>query len=192
MWGMERCAAAAGALWPKVDSWSSCRRSYEARVIFKIGTRLSFPTKIRIMWIEHFTYAPWNVLIILTYHPKRSFLKNFRCPKRFFSNLQTWNILPIESWYTVIICWTTPMQYLCTVHCNHLYPIRNRPQRWSIFRAMRCRWFIFQQRCDTDYFWKSLTSPSSQLFSLTIGNDYFLIILLILGPIILGLLFQGF
>ena len=72
-----------------------------------------------------FKYAPWNVLIILTYHPKRSFLKNFRCPKRFFSNLQTWNILPIESWYTVIICWTTPMQYLCTVHCNHLYPIRD-------------------------------------------------------------------
>ena len=46
---------------------------------------------------------------------------------------------------------------------------------------------IFQQRCDTDYFWKSLTSPSSRLFSLTIGNDYFGIILLILGPIILGL-----
>ena len=62
-----------------------------------------------------------------------------------------------------------------------------RPQRWSIFRAMRCRWFIFQQRCDTDYFWKSLTSPLSRLFSLTIGNDYFSIILLILGPIILGL-----
>ena len=32
---------------------------------------------------------------------------------------------------------------------------RGRPQRWSIFRAMRCRWFIFQQRCDTDFFWKS-------------------------------------
>ena len=29
-----------------------------------------------------------------------------------------------------------------------------RPQRWSIFRAMWCRWFIFQQRYDTDYFWK--------------------------------------
>ena len=62
-----------------------------------------------------------------------------------------------------------------------------RPQRWSIFRAMRRRWFIFQQRCNTDYFWKSLTSPSSRLFSLTIGNDYFSIILLILGLIILGL-----
>ena len=36
-------------------------------------------------------------------------------------------------------------------------------------------------------FGKSLTLPSSQLFSLTIGNDYFSIILLILGPIILGL-----
>ena len=62
-----------------------------------------------------------------------------------------------------------------------------RPQRWSIFRAMRCRWFIFQQWCDTDYLLKSLTSPSSQLFSLIIGNDYFSIILLILGLIILGL-----
>ena len=31
-----------------------------------------------------------------------------------------------------------------------------RLQRWSIFRAMRCRWFIFQQRCDTDYFWEKL------------------------------------
>lgn len=29
-------------------------------------------------------------------------------------------------------------------------------QRWSIFRAMRCRWFIFQQRCDTDYFLERL------------------------------------
>ena len=48
-----------------------------------------------------------------------------------------------------------------------------RPWRWSIFRAMRSRWFIFQQRCDTDYFWKSLTWPSLQLFSLTIGKDYF-------------------
>ena len=64
---------------------------------------------------------------------------------------------------------------------------QSRPQGWSNFRVMRGRWFIFQQRCDTDYFWKSLTSPSSQLFSLTIGNDYFSIILLILGPIILGL-----
>ena len=52
-----------------------------------------------------------------------------------------------------------------------------RPRRWSIFRAMRCRWFIFQQRCDTDYF----------LEKLDIGNDYFSIILLILGPIILRL-----
>ena len=41
-------------------------------------------------------------------------------------------------------------------------------------------------------FWKSLTSPSSRLFSLTIGNNNFSIILLILGPIILGLLFKGF
>ena len=31
-----------------------------------------------------------------------------------------------------------------------------RPRRWSIFRAMRCRWFIFQQRCDTDYFLEKL------------------------------------
>ena len=51
--------------------------------------------------------------------------------------------------------------------------IGTRPQRWSIFRAMRCRWFIFQQRCDTDSFWKGLTSPSLRLFSLTTGNDYF-------------------
>ena len=36
----------------------------------------------------------------------------------------------------------------------------SRLQRWSIFRAMQCQWFIFQQRCDTDYFWKFLTSPS--------------------------------
>ena len=57
----------------------------------------------------------------------------------------------------------------------------------------------FSERCDVDgsffnsdaipiIFWKSLTSPSSRLFSLTIGNDQFSIILLILGPIILGLL----
>ena len=35
---------------------------------------------------------------------------------------------------------------------------RSRPRRWSIFRAMRCRWFIFQQRCDTDYFWEKLNN----------------------------------
>ena len=56
----------------------------------------------------------------------------------------------------------------------------------------------FSERCDVDgsffnsdaipiIFLKSLTSPSSRLFSVTIGNDYFSIILLILGPIILGL-----
>ena len=56
----------------------------------------------------------------------------------------------------------------------------------------------FSERCDVDgsffnsdaipiIFGKSLTSPSSRLFSLTIGNDYFSIILLILGPIILRL-----
>ena len=31
-----------------------------------------------------------------------------------------------------------------------------RLQRWSIFRAMWCWWFIFQQRCDTDYFLERL------------------------------------
>ena len=31
-----------------------------------------------------------------------------------------------------------------------------RPRPWSIFRAMRCWWFIFQQRCDTGYFWEKL------------------------------------
>ena len=31
-----------------------------------------------------------------------------------------------------------------------------RPRRWSIFRVMRCRWFIFQQWCDTDYFMEKL------------------------------------
>ena len=74
--------------------------------------------------------------------------------------------------------------------CTKALPIkkeRSRPQRWSIFRAMRCRRFIFQQRCDTDYFWKSLTAPMSRLFSLTIGNDYFSVSLLIFGPIILGI-----
>ena len=56
----------------------------------------------------------------------------------------------------------------------------------------------FSERCDVDgsffnsdaipiIFWKSLTSPSSRLFSLTTGNDYFSNILLILGPIILRL-----
>ena len=56
----------------------------------------------------------------------------------------------------------------------------------------------FSERCDVNgsffnsnaipiIFGKSLTSPSSRLFSLTIGNDYFSIILLILGPIILRL-----
>ena len=56
----------------------------------------------------------------------------------------------------------------------------------------------FSERCDGDgsffnsnaipiIFGKSLTSPLSRLFSLTIRNDYFSIILLILGPIILGL-----
>ena len=34
--------------------------------------------------------------------------------------------------------------------------VRIRLQQWSIFRAMQCRWFIFQQRCDTDYFLQSL------------------------------------
>ena len=55
-----------------------------------------------------------------------------------------------------------------------------RPRQWSIFRAMRWRWLIFQQRCDTDYFLERLTSSSLRLFFLTIGNDYFSIILLIL------------
>ena len=54
----------------------------------------------------------------------------------------------------------------------------------------------FSEQCDVDgsffnsdaiIFWKSLTLLSSRLFSLTIGNDYFSIILLILGPIILRL-----
>ena len=31
-----------------------------------------------------------------------------------------------------------------------------RPRRWSVFRAMRYRWFIFQQRCDTDSFLEKL------------------------------------
>ena len=51
-----------------------------------------------------------------------------------------------------------------------------RLQRWSIFRAMRCWWFIFQQRCDTDYFLERLNIdalPLLRLFLLTIGNDYF-------------------
>ena len=72
-------------------------------------------------------------------------------------------------------------------NCEQVTSAQIRHQRWSIFRAMRCRWFVFQQQCDTDYFWKSLTSPLSRLFSLTIRNDYFLIILRILGPIILVL-----
>ena len=49
----------------------------------------------------------------------------------------------------------------------------------------------FSERCDVDgsffnsdaipnFFWKGLTSPSWRLFFLTIGNDYFSIILLIL------------
>ena len=62
------------------------------------------------------------------------------------------------------------------LQANRNLMLRNRPQRWSIFRAMRCRLFISQQQCDTDYFWKGLTSPSLRLFSLPIGNDYFLII----------------
>ena len=32
----------------------------------------------------------------------------------------------------------------------------DRPRRWSIFRAMQCPWFIFQQRCDTNHFWEKL------------------------------------
>ena len=32
----------------------------------------------------------------------------------------------------------------------------HRPQRWSIFRAMRCRWFIFQDRYNTNYVWEKL------------------------------------
>ena len=62
-----------------------------------------------------------------------------------------------------------------------------RPRRWSIFRVMRCRWFIFQQRCDIDSFWKGLTSSSFRLFFFTIGNDYFPIICSFWGPIILRL-----
>ena len=53
------------------------------------------------------------------------------------------------------------------------------------------RWDVNDSLFNSDaipiIFWKSSTSPSSQLFSLTIGNDYFSIILLILGLIILGL-----
>ena len=57
----------------------------------------------------------------------------------------------------------------------------SRLRQWSIFRAMRCRWFTFQQRCDTDYFLERLNiTIVLRLFFLTIGNDYFLIILLIL------------
>ena len=37
-----------------------------------------------------------------------------------------------------------------------IFSLDDRPRRWSIFRAMRCRWFIFQQRCDTDYFLEKL------------------------------------
>ena len=44
----------------------------------------------------------------------------------------------------------------CPDEEDKLQTIRNRPWRWSIFRAMRCRCFIFQQRCDTDYFWEKL------------------------------------
>ena len=67
---------------------------------------------------------------------------------------------------------------------------------WLCWRWLDLNDGQFSERCDvdgsffnsdTDYFWKSLTSPLSQLFSLTIGNDYFSIILLILGLIILGL-----
>ena len=41
---------------------------------------------------------------------------------------------------------------------------------------MQCRWFIFQQRCDTDFFWKSLTSPtdvqvSNGLSKVSVGDD---------------------
>ena len=56
----------------------------------------------------------------------------------------------------------------------------------------------FSEQCDVDgsffnsdaipiIFGESLKSPLSRLFSLTIGNDYFSIVLLILGPIILRL-----
>ena len=40
--------------------------------------------------------------------------------------------------------------------CANYLAMQVRLQRWSIFRAMRCRWFIFQQRCDTDYFLERL------------------------------------
>ena len=56
----------------------------------------------------------------------------------------------------------------------------------------------FSERCDVDgsffnsdaipiIFGERVTSPSLRLFSLTIGNDYFSVSLLIFGPIILGL-----
>ena len=70
-------------------------------------------------------------------------------------------------------------------------------QKTALFSTFLCSFVLdlgdgqFSERCDVDgsffnsdeipiFFWKSLTSPLLQLFSLTIGNDYFSIILLIL------------
>ena len=55
------------------------------------------------------------------------------------------SMMIMTMWWGYLWTDTTRLQ-LCTC----------RPQRWSIFRAMQCRWFIFQQRCDTDYFWEKL------------------------------------
>ena len=46
---------------------------------------------------------------------------------------------------------------------------------------------LFQQRCDTDYFWEKLNIAIVAIIFLYHRNDYFSIILLILGPIILQL-----
>ena len=62
-----------------------------------------------------------------------------------------------------------------------------RLQRWSIFRAMQCRWFIFNSDAILIIFWKDLTSPSLRLFFLTISDDYFSIICSSWEPIILRL-----
>ena len=91
---------------------------------------------------------------------------------------------------------TSPPAFSCTLHTRG--KLCARLHVWANQFDIDLGDGQFSERCDVEgsffnsnailiIFWKSLTSPSSRLFSLTIGNNYFSIVLLILGPIILRL-----
>ena len=91
---------------------------------------------------------------------------------------------------------TSPPAFSCTLHTRG--KLCARLHVWANQFDIDLGDGQFSERCDVEgsffnsdaipiIFGRSLTLPSSRLFSMTIGNDYFSIILLILGPIILQL-----